>query len=102
MSKIKLLLLTLIICSSCLNEDGNCAGEPTYAEILDRAKVPHWRKRCSGRGSMYLSEVVQRVPPDGEVLDVISCDSILVRIRGRCYIITQGFRSHSWSQADCP
>lgn len=87
----------------CFNEDGNCNGMTTHAEYLDNAKVPNWRSRCGGIGRRTLKEVTARIVPyGGEVLEIVTCDTVLAKVRGRCYVVTQGFRSHSWTPADCP
>ncbi len=58
-------LLVAFETGSCFNEDGNCRGDPTNAEIIDRAKVPNWRALCGGTSNSWgLAGVVRRVPRD--------------------------------------
>lgn len=99
--KTMILLLLAVLCSC--NEDGNPAGSITFAEILDGKGLPDWRPQCgTEHGKTTLLAVVGRVPQDGRVLEILTCDTILVRMRGRCFLVTQGYHSHSWTQATCP
>lgn len=96
-------LLVIFGTGSCLNEDGNCRGDPTNAEIIDRGGAPNWRTMCGDPNKRWgLAGVVRRVPRDGKVLEIITCDTLLVQVRDRCFVVTQGYHSHSWSQASCP
>jgi len=96
-------LLTALGTGSCFNEDGNCRGDPTNVELIDRAGAPNWRASCGDTHNRWkLAGVVGRVPRDGRILEVLTCDTLLVQVRGRCFLVTQGHSSHSWSQALCP
>lgn len=94
-------LLVAFGTGSCFNEDGNCRGNPTIAETIDQVGVPNWRTMCANE-RWGLVGVVRKVPRDGRVLEIITCDTLLVQVRDRCFVVTQGYRSHSWSQASCP
>ena len=84
------------------NEDGNFSGMETHAEYLHKRGVKNWRSKCDWHGRSSLKNVVSRVPVGGKVVKIITCDTIIVFMDGECYMVTQGFRSHSWTQAKCP
>ncbi len=95
-----LLVVVLVLVKTCSNGDGDCRGTSSIAERIDAKGVPGWRDRC-WEDRRTLMETVSLVPPEGKVVEILSCSAILVRLHGRCFIVTRGFRSHSWSQGTC-
>ena len=95
-----IILVLFLFCINC-NEDGGIGQ--TNAEQLDKLKLKiDWRPQCNYRhGRMNLLETIALAPYQAEVLDILTCKTIKIKLRGKCYLITRGFRSHSWSEATC-